>query len=97
MRLAVFLVFRVMWGASDMAIQSIESALGRIALTPDADASRVALFALPRVRDRVNVVFDQTVATREAIDRGDPRYIGSFSQANSGADVLNAIGRAFKR
>lgn len=80
-----------------MSIQSIESTLIRIALTPDSDASRLALFALPRVRDRVNVVFDCTVVTRQAIAKGDPRYIGSFSQADSGADVLAAIAKVFKR
>lgn len=80
-----------------MTVQTIDSALGRIALTPDTIESRVALFALKTRRDAVDVVFDCTVETRRAIAAGDRNYIGTFSKSDSGPDVLAAIAKVFAR
>lgn len=76
-----------------MAAEFVEAALARIALTPDVESSRVALFNLPKSPGRVHVVFAQTVETQRAIERKDSRYIGTFCETSSSADVLKAIAK----
>lgn len=70
---------------------SVRAAVERATLSPDEVSSRIALFLIPGTSDTVDAVFDATVVTQNRIKACDPLYVGSFSAADSGTEILKMV------
>ena len=73
-----------------MTVMLIPDAILRIRNTPSRDHSRVAVFRLP-TQTHVEVVFATAVRTVDRIESGDPRYLGTFDQTATAAELLRSL------